>query len=144
MSLFQIAEPGESRAKEACKGPVVGIDLGTTHSLVAYVKDEVPVCLPDADGQMLLPSAVYYRPGQAPLSGTGALQHAAAAPHDTIVSVKRFMGRGPADVKAADRAAYLFAEAAQGDSIVRFLVAGDQGPGTRQVTPIEVSAEILR
>lgn len=147
MSLFQIAEPGESKAKEACKGRVVGIDLGTTNSLVAVVRDGDPQCLLDEHGQALLPSVVRYRAGLAPLVGQAAKSSAAEAPHDTIASVKRFMGRGPADI-AKDGTAqrfgqYRFADAAQHqDGVVRLLVAGSGG--LRAVTPLEVSAEILR
>jgi len=147
MSLFQIAEPGESRAKEACKGRVVGIDLGTTNSLVAVVRDGEPVCLLDEQRQALLPSVVRYRSGAAPLVGREAKLSAFEAPHDTIASVKRFMGRGPADI-ANDGTAqrfgqYLFADPALfQDGVVRLMVAG--AGGLRPVTPLEVSAEILR
>ncbi|HRI50607.1 MAG TPA: Hsp70 family protein, partial [Pseudomonadota bacterium] len=151
MSLFQIAEPGESRVKEACRGRVIGIDLGTTNSLVAVVADGTPRCLLDEQGQALLPSVVRYQPGGPPVVGGAAKRSAAQAPHDTIASVKRFMGRGPADL-AKDGTAqrfgqYRFAPATGEPSaagIVRFLVAGDRGPASRSVTPIEVSAEILR
>ena len=147
MSLFQIAEPGESRAKEACRGRVVGIDLGTTNSLVAVVRDAEPTCLLDEQGQALLPSVVRYRASGAPQVGRDAKHSASEAPHDTIASVKRFMGRGPADI-AKDGTAqrfgqYRFADPTQfSDSVVRLLVAGSGG--LRAVTPIEVSAEILR
>ncbi len=147
MSLFQIAEPGESKAKDACKGRVIGIDLGTTNSLVAMVRDAEPMCLLDDQGSALLPSVVRYRAGAAPLVGRQAKLTAFEAPHDTIASVKRFMGRGPADI-AKDGTAqrfgqYRFADASQfQDGVVRLLVAGPGG--LRPVTPIEVSAEILR
>lgn len=146
MSLFQIAEPGESRAKDACKGRVVGIDLGTTNSLVAVVMDGDPRCLLDDDGHALVPSVVRYRAGGPPLVGRLARAQAATAPHDTIASVKRLMGRGPADV-LRDGTAQRFnqirlAEPQPGDGVVRLLVEGDSG--LRPVTPIEVSAEILR
>jgi len=137
-ALYDIAEPGESKAKEACAGRAIGIDLGTTNSLVAIVRDANPVCLPDADGRMLLPSAVRYRADGAPVVGYEALRDAARYPHDTIVSVKRFMGRGPKDAETTRRfTPYEFASL---DSpVVRFKVAGG-----REVTPMEVSAEILR
>jgi molecular chaperone HscA len=137
-ALYDIAEPGESKAKEACAGRAIGIDLGTTNSLVAIVRDANPVCLPDADGRRLLPSAVRYRVDGAPIVGYEALRDAAKYPHDTIVSVKRFMGRGPKDAETTRRfTPYEFASL---DSpIVRFKVAGGRG-----VTPMEVSAEILR
>ena len=72
MSLFQIAEPGESRVKEACRGRVVGIDLGTTNSLVAVVTDGTPRCLLDPQGQALLPSVVRYQAGSPPVVGRAA------------------------------------------------------------------------
>ena len=84
MSLFQIAEPGESRAKDACKGRVVGIDLGTTNSLVAVVQDGAPRCLRDEEGHALLPSVVRYQSGLPPITGHAAKQSAAQAPHGRI------------------------------------------------------------
>ena len=135
--LFDIAEPGSS-AKEACKGRAIGIDLGTTNSLVAVVKDASPVCLPDAEGRRLLPSAVRYQKNAAPVVGWEALFAAAQHPRDTIVSVKRFMGRGPEDAETTRRfTPYEFAS--KTGPVVRFTVAGG-----REITPIEVSAEILR
>ena len=91
-ALYDIAEPGESKAKEACAGRAIGIDLGTTNSLVAIVRDANPVSVPDAEGRMLLPSAVRYRGDGAPVVGYEALRDAAKYPHDTIVSVKRDPG----------------------------------------------------
>jgi molecular chaperone HscA len=147
MSLLQIAEPGESQPKGACKGRVVGIDLGTTNSLVAVVRDGEPGCLRDENGAVLLPSVVSYRRSGLPLVGQDARERATAAPHDTIASVKRFMGRGPKDVEKEGTAQrflqYRFAkEENGGPSTVRLLVESDQG--LRPVTPTEVSAEILR
>ena len=158
MSLFQIAEPGESRVKDACRGRVVGIDLGTTNSLVAVVNDGTPRCLGEEEeqGATLLPSVVRYRTGGPPIVGRAAKDAAAQAPHDTIASVKRFMGRGSKDLLRDGTAQrfgqYRFAASTGGDpaageaagDIVRLLVAGDKGPASRAVTPIEVSAEILR
>src|SRR3954463_4823260 len=95
--LYDIAEPGESKEKEACAGRAIGIDLGTTNSLVATVRDASPGCIPDAEGRALLPSAVRYRGEGGPVVGWDALAQAAQHPRDTIVSVKRFMGRGPKD-----------------------------------------------
>src|SRR5438270_8019594 len=130
-ALYDIAEPGESRAKAACPpattSRAIGIDLGTTNSLVAIVRDANPVCLPDADGKRLLPSAVRYRADGAPIVGYQALREAAKYPHDTIVSVKRFMGRGPKDAETTRRfTPYEFASPTDqsGSPIVRFKVAG--------------------
>ncbi|HEX8952728.1 MAG TPA: Hsp70 family protein, partial [Polyangia bacterium] len=76
-ALYDIAEPGESKQKEACAGRAIGIDLGTTNSLVAVVRDANPVCLPDGEGRMLLPSAVRYRADGPPIVGHEALRDAA-------------------------------------------------------------------
>ena len=141
MALFQISEPGESHVKEACATGAVGIDLGTTNSLVAIVLgDEKPRALPVDEGSNLLPSVVHYGRGGGPGSvivGRAARRLAAEFPRDTIVSVKRFMGRSAADPETTRLSPYRFAE---GDSgVVRFVV-----DGTRTVNPVEVSAEILR
>ena len=101
MSLLQIAEPGESPTKSACKGRVVGIDLGTTNSLVAVVDDGEPRCLAvDARGGRLLPSVVSYVGGSTPKIGEPARALASQHPHDTIASVKRLMGRSPDEIAA--------------------------------------------
>ena len=143
-ALFQIAEPGESRVKAACKGRAVGIDLGTTNSLVAVVRAGAPVCLREQDGagEAIVPSVVHYGADGSIVVGRDARDRLAPRyPQDTIASVKRFMGRGPDDAEATRKLTpYHFAPAAAGDPVVRFAVAG----GQRQVTPIEVSAEILR
>ncbi|MEA2700801.1 MAG: molecular chaperone HscA [Myxococcales bacterium] len=142
-ALFQIAEPGQSRTKEACKGRAIGIDLGTTNSLVAVVRAGQPVCLRDAtDTQAIVPSVVHYSADGRIVVGAEARDRLAPSlPQDTIASVKRFMGRGPDDAEATRKLTpYRFAPAAPGDPVVRFQVAG----GQRAVTPIEVSAEILK
>jgi molecular chaperone HscA len=140
-ALFDIAEPGQSRVKEACKGRAIGIDLGTTNSLVAVVKAGQPVCLRGDDGA-IVPSVVHYGAGGEIVVGAEARDRLAPElPRDTIASVKRFMGRGPSDAEATRRLTpYTFAPAAAGDPVVRFSVAG----GARAVTPIEVSSEILK
>jgi molecular chaperone HscA len=139
-ALFQIAEPGQSRTKHACRTRAVGIDLGTTNSLVAIVDAGKPVCLADELGDILLPSVVHYGAGGEVLVGAEARDRLAAQfPSDTIASVKRFMGRGPRDAEATRRLTpYRFAAAAKDQEIVRFEVAGG-----RAVTPVEVSAKIL-
>ncbi len=139
MSLLQISEPGESRVKAHCAGRAIGIDLGTTNSLVAAVRDGKPAVLVDQRGRALLPSVVHYTSGGGVVVGAQAQGLAASAPRDTISSVKRFIGRGPKDAEATRRMTpYQFAA---GDGpVVRFKVAD----GAREVTAIEVSAEILR
>ncbi|OZI70693.1 Fe-S protein assembly chaperone HscA [Bordetella genomosp. 12] len=132
MALLQISEPGESPAPHQ-RRLAVGIDLGTTNSLVAAVRSSVPEVLPDAEGHALLPSAVRYLPEGRVAIGRGALPHQASDPANTIVSVKRFMGRSAQD--ARDSAApYDFVDA---PGMVRLrTLHGD-------VSPVEVSAQIL-
>ena len=101
MALLQISEPGGSPDPHQ-RRIAVGIDLGTTHSLVAAVRHGVAECLPDLHGRAILPSAVRYfvdERGQVRRQvGADALADAAADPRNTIVSVKRFMGRALADL----------------------------------------------
>lgn len=132
MALLQIAEPGQSAAPHERK-LALGIDLGTTNSLVATVRSGTAEPLADADGQAILPSVVHY-PGEGfPVVGREALALASSHPLDTLQSVKRFMGRGAENVPASE---YRLAESDGG--MVRFATAA--GP----VTPVETSAEILR
>ena len=148
--LFQIAEPGETRVKHACRTNAVGIDLGTTNSLVAIVDAGKPVCLTADDddgdaghGDAIVPSVVHYAEGGDVIVGADARDRLAPDhPRDTIASVKRFMGRGMRDAEATRRLTpYRFAPAATAadEGVVRFAVAGG-----RAVTPMEVSAEILK
>jgi len=134
MALLQISEPGESPDPHT-RRHAVGIDLGTTHSLVAAVRSGVAECLPDRDGEVLLPSAVRYFADGTARVGREALAGAVSDPTNTIVSVKRLMGRGLADVSKAGRLAYDFVEADQG--MVRLRTAA----GIK--SPVEISAEIL-
>jgi len=134
MALLQIAEPGQSTAPHQHR-LAVGIDLGTTNSLVATVRNGVAVVLNDADGHALLPSVVRYAPDGSVAVGYAAQAEAARDPKNTIVSVKRFMGRGLKDIAHADSAPYDFVDA---PGMVRLrTVAGVK-------SPVEVSAEILR
>ena len=141
-ALFQISEPGASRVKHACRTRAVGIDLGTTNSLVAIVDGGRPVCLTDDDGGALVPSVVHYAADGSVVVGVEARDRLAPQlPRDTIASVKRFMGRGPRDAEATRKLTpYLFAPAGPDEGVVRFSVNG----GARAVTPLEVSAEILK
>jgi molecular chaperone HscA len=150
--FFQISEPGEAPGKPAClpgTTRAIGIDLGTTNSLVAVVRDGRPVALADTGDDAsvpddpILPSVVHYPPdGSRVVVGKRARDDLAARfPKDTIASAKRFMGRGPDDSEVGRRLTpYEFAPATKDDLVVRFSVAG----GARAVTPVEVSAEILR
>ncbi|HEX6705869.1 MAG TPA: Fe-S protein assembly chaperone HscA [Albitalea sp.] len=133
MALLQISEPGEAPDPHQ-RRIAVGIDLGTTHSLVAAVRNGVAQCLPDANGRVILPSAVRYLEGGGRRIGADALSEAALDPRNTVVSVKRFMGRGLADIAHREKLPYEFIDA----------------PGMVQLqtvhgvkSPVEVSAEIL-
>jgi molecular chaperone HscA len=132
MMLLEIFDP---------KAPprAIGIDLGTTNSLVAYVKNERPTAIQDCNQQTLLPSAVHYGDRGEVVVGQDALLRAAEHPRETIVSVKRFMGRGADDPETRRLGPYEFTAPKNGDAnVVRFAVRD------RVVTPVEVSAEILR
>jgi molecular chaperone HscA len=133
MALLQISEPGGAPDPHQ-RRIAVGIDLGTTHSLVAAVRNGVAECLPDDAGRVILPSAVRYLPEGKRQIGAAALAEAATDPRNTIVSVKRFMGRGIKDIEGRDKLPYDFIDA----------------PGMVQIntvdgvkSPVEVSAEIL-
>jgi molecular chaperone HscA len=133
MALLQISEPGMAPAPHQRK-LAVGIDLGTTNSLVASVRNSVPEVLPDDDGHYLLPSVVRYLAGGGRRIGRQAKAEAMLDPRNTIVSVKRFMGRGVADIGELTHAPYDFVDA----------------PGMLQIrtadgvkSPVEISAEIL-
>ena len=133
MALLQISEPGQAPDPHQ-RRIAVGIDLGTTHSLVAAVRSSIALCLPDAKGRVLLPSAVRYLAGAGVHVGFEALAEQTADPVNTIASVKRFMGRGLADIAHRDKLPYEFVDA----------------PGMVQLrtvdgvkSPVEVSAQIL-
>src|SRR5215469_15003929 len=97
MALLQISEPGASPNPHQ-RRIAVGIDLGTTHSLVAAVRHGVAECLPDAGGRVLLPSVVRYLAGGGRQIGHEARDHAAEDAPNTIASAKRLMGRSLADI----------------------------------------------
>jgi len=133
MALLQISEPGMSPEPHQ-RRLAVGIDLGTTHSLVAAVKSGVAEALRDAHDSPLLPSVVRYREAGQIEVGQGALDGAIEDPRNTIVSVKRFMGRGLTDARR-HRSPYTFIDS---PGMVKLAtVAGER-------SPVEVSAEILR
>ncbi len=129
--LFEIFDP------KAAPKPV-GIDLGTTNSVVACVRNEKPQPIADCNGEILVPSVVSYAE-ETPVVGTRAQGLALEHPRETIVSVKRFMGRGADDPETRRLGPYEFADAAPGGpNVVRFKVKG------HELTPVEVSADILR
>ena len=107
MALLQISEPGQSPDPHQ-RRIAVGIDLGTTHSLVASVRSGVAECLPDDEGRVILPSVVRFMPGQGRQIGFDAVQSAASDPVNTIASVKRFMGRGLSDIADRSKLPYEF------------------------------------
>jgi molecular chaperone HscA len=135
MALLQIAEPGQSPQPHQ-RRLAVGIDLGTTNSLVAAVRSGLSEPLADAQGQVILPSAVRYHADSVEV-GAAAKAEASRDPLNTVLSVKRLMGRGLADVKQlGDQLPYRFVE---GESHMPF-IATAQGPKS----PVEVSADILK
>ncbi|WP_273807949.1 MULTISPECIES: Fe-S protein assembly chaperone HscA [unclassified Pseudomonas] len=135
MALLQIAEPGMA-PKPHQRKLAVGIDLGTTNSLVAAVRSGVAETLPDLQGEVILPSAVRYAADGVEV-GAGAKAAAAQDPFNTILSVKRLMGRGIADVKQlGEQLPYRFVA---GESEMPFI---DTAAGRK--SPVEVSADILR
>ncbi|TWH76685.1 molecular chaperone HscA [Azomonas agilis] len=135
MALLQISEPGQS-AQPHQHRLAVGIDLGTTNSLVATVRSGVPETLADVQGEVILPSVVRYLPEEIWV-GQAAKNSAAQDPLNTIVSVKRLMGRGLADVQQLGT-----------QMPYHFVAGGSQMPFIETVqgpkSPVEVSADILR
>ena len=135
MALLQIAEPGQSPQPHQ-RRLAVGIDLGTTNSLVAAVRSGLSEPLADAAGQVILPSAVRYHADRVEV-GEVAKAAASADPLNTVLSVKRLMGRGLADVKQlGEQLPYRFVG---GESHMPFIETV-QGPKS----PVEVSADILK
>ncbi len=133
MALLQISEPGQTPDPHS-RRVAVGIDLGTTHSLVASVRHGIVECLPDGQGRAILPSVVRYLEGNGRQIGFDARAMQAEDPENTIASAKRFMGRGLADVQGHERLPYHFVDRPG-------MVAIDTRAGLK--TPVEVSAEIL-
>ena len=134
MALLQISEPGQSPDPHQ-RRIAVGIDLGTTHSLVASVRNGIAECLPDTVGRVILPSVVRYTgEGSGRQIGFDALTGQAADPANTISSVKRLMGRVRSDVHDVDNLPYTVLDTPGMASIDTCL-----GPKT----PVEVSAELL-
>ncbi|VTU16952.1 Hsc66 [Variovorax sp. SRS16] len=133
MPLLQISEPGQAPDPHQ-RRVAVGIDLGTTHSLVAAVRSGVAECLPDTEGRVVLPSAVRYLDKDRRQIGFDALAARSVDPANVITSVKRLMGRGLQDIAHRDAMAYGLA----GDAGMVHVqtVAGEK-------SPVEVSAEIL-
>jgi molecular chaperone HscA len=134
MALLQISEPGMSTAPHQHR-LAVGIDLGTTNSLVATVRNGISTVLNDEQGRAMLPSVVRYLDDQTTLVGEAAQRTQSEDPTNTISSVKRFMGRGLADIGDTSRFPYRFLD--QTGQVQLRTVAGAK-------SPVEVSAEILK
>jgi molecular chaperone HscA len=133
MALLQISEPGQSPDPHQ-RRIAIGIDLGTTHSLVASVRNGIAECLPDEQGRVLLPSVVRYPGGDSREIGYAARTHLASDPVNTIASFKRFMGRGLSDIGARDKLPYHFND--RTGMLTLQTIAGEK-------SPVELSAEIL-
>jgi molecular chaperone HscA len=132
MALLQISEPGQTPDPHQ-RRIAVGIDLGTTHSLVAAVRHGAAECLPDAQGRVLLPSAVRYADGRV-IIGHEALAAQGDDAENTLVSFKRFMGRALADVAGAEKLPYRFV-----DRPGMLAIATREG----EKSPVELSAQVL-
>jgi len=133
MALLQISEPGQAPDPHQ-RRIAIGIDLGTTHSLVASVRHGVPECLPDEHDRVVLPSVVRYLSGGSRQIGFLAQENQTLDATNTIASFKRFMGRGLKDIANHDQLPYRF----------------EDGPGMLRIhtldglkSPVEISAEIL-
>ncbi len=133
MALLQISEPGQAPDPHQ-RRIAVGIDLGTTHSLVAAMRHGVAECLPDEQGRVILPSAVRYLENDGRQIGYAALEAQANDAQNTLVSVKRFMGRGVSDIANRDKLPYVFVD--KPGMLAIQTRAGEK-------SPVEVSAEIL-
>jgi molecular chaperone HscA len=133
MALLQISEPGQAPDPHQ-RRIAVGIDLGTTHSLVAAMRNGVAECLPDNEGRVILPSAVRFLENGGRHIGHEALKNQAEDPQNTIVSVKRFMGRGVKDIAHPEKLPYVLLDK-----------PGMLSLQTRvgEKSPVEISAEIL-
>jgi molecular chaperone HscA len=133
MALLQISEPGQTPNPHE-RRIAVGIDLGTTHSLVARVRNGVSECLPDAQGRVILPSVVRYLDAERRQIGFDALAAQVEDPRNTISSVKRLMGRGINDIGSRAQLPYQLVD--KPGMVTLQTVAGEK-------SPVEISAEIL-
>jgi molecular chaperone HscA len=133
MALLQISEPGQAPNPHE-RRIAIGIDLGTTHSLVASVRNGVSECLPDHEGRVILPSVVRYLDGDKRQIGYAALAAQVDDPSNTISSVKRLMGRGIDDIGSRAQLPYQLID--KPGMVTLQTVAGEK-------SPVEISAEIL-
>ena len=135
MALLQISEPGQAPNPHE-RRIAIGIDLGTTHSLVASVRNGVSECLPDDEGRVILPSVVRYVDADKRQIGYAALAAQVEDPANTISSVKRLMGRGIDDIDIGSRAQLPYQLIDKPGMVTLQTVAGEK-------SPVEISAEIL-
>ena len=133
MALLQISEPGQAPNPHQ-RRIAIGIDLGTTHSLVASVRNGISECLPDEQGRVILPSVVRYVDGDKRQIGYAALAAQVDDPANTISSVKRLMGRGIEDIGSRVQLPYQLID--KPGMVTLQTVAGEK-------SPVEISAEIL-
>lgn len=133
MSLLQLSEPGQTPDPHQ-RRIAIGIDLGTTHSLVASVRNGAPECLPDAEGRVMLPSVVRYLEDGRTQIGFDALAAQVSDPCNTVSSAKRLMGRGIDDIGNRDQMPYRFVD--KPGMVTLQTIAGEK-------SPVEISAEIL-
>ncbi|OGB10931.1 MAG: Fe-S protein assembly chaperone HscA [Burkholderiales bacterium RIFCSPHIGHO2_12_FULL_61_11] len=133
MALLQISEPGQTPDPHQ-RRIAIGIDLGTTHSLVASVRNGVSECLPDEQGRVILPSVVRYLDADRRQIGFEALAAQVGDPRNTISSVKRLMGRGIHDIGSLAQLPYQLGD--KPGMVTLQTIAGEK-------SPVEISAEIL-
>jgi molecular chaperone HscA len=140
MTLLEIHEPGETPLPHAGEGSLaVGIDLGTTNSVVAIAREGKPAALHDETGRALVPSVVAYPASGGVLVGDEARQHMAREPRSVVASVKRLMGRGTADLHSVAGVRPYEIEPGTGETdMVKLRVGG------KARSPVEISAEILK
>ncbi|CAA7611959.1 DnaK-like molecular chaperone specific for IscU [Magnetospirillum sp. LM-5] len=137
--MLQLCEPGETPAPhESEKGAAVGIDLGTTNSVVALSFETEVEVLRAADGKALIPSVVHYKDDGEVVVGQAAREAILESPDHVVTSIKRLMGRGIEDVKSLAGTLPYTLEPNPDGGMVRLRVAG------RVLTPVEISADILR
>lgn len=134
MALLQLSEPGATPDPHQ-RRIAIGIDLGTTHSLVSVVRNEIAECLPDETGEVLLPSVVQYCPNNCVIAGCAAKAAQMCDPANTIVSAKRFIGRKLEDISNIEKLPYQFINAPG-------MIAFNTCSGMK--SPVEASAEILK
>src|SRR5262245_18267412 len=140
MSLLEIHEPGETPLPHAGEGSLaVGIDLGTTNSVVAIAREGRPAALHDENGRALVPSVVAYPAAGGVIAGDGARALMTAEPGNVVASVKRLMGRGAEDLHSVAGVLPYEIEPGTGETnMVKLRVGG------KARSPVEISAEILK